>query len=94
MKKLEDDAAHRKRLELYDFRPVPSKPPERYLEITCHVRGRSTDLRRTLAATEPQPQPQIDWRIVTVWTGIATVSVLEMIALIWGLQMLIQVMTS
>ena len=93
MKELEDGAALRKRLELDDFRQVPSKPPERYLEITCHMRARSTDPRGVLVAGQPQPQPQIDWGNVAVWACIATVSVLEMIALTWGLHVLIQVMT-
>ncbi|MBP1820061.1 hypothetical protein [Mycobacterium sp. OAE908] len=92
MNELEDGAAFRKRLELDDFRSGPSKPRERYLEITCHMRARSTDVRGALAAGQPQPQPQIDWRNVAVWGCITTVSVLEMIAPTWGLQMLIQMM--
>lgn len=91
---IEDDAdwtLMRQHLELEDFPPVlSSKPPERYLEISCHIPGFSTDLKRAFGAVESQPQSRICWLNVAVWAGIAAVSVLWVTGLIWLIQTIIQ----
>ena len=94
-KPIEDDADWtliREHLELDDFPPVlSSTPPERYLEISCAIPGFSTNLKRALAAIEPQPQSRICWLNVAVWAGIAAVSALWVTGLIWFIQTIIQV---
>jgi hypothetical protein len=96
-KPIDDDADWtliRERLELDDVPPVlSSTPPQRYLEISCDIRGFSTDLKRASGAIEPQAQSRIDWRNVAGWAGIATVSALWVTGLIWFVQTMIQATT-
>jgi hypothetical protein len=93
-KPIEDDADWtriREHLELDDFAPVVSSaPPEHYLEISCDIRGFSTDLKRALGAIEPQRRSRICSHNVAVWAGIAAVSALWVAGLIWFIQTIIQ----
>ena len=94
-KPIEDDADWtliRQHLEL-DFPPVPSsKPPQRYLEISCDIPGFSTSLKCAFGGVDPQPPSRICWLDVAVWAGIAAVSALWVAGLIWFIQTIIQTM--
>jgi hypothetical protein len=72
---------------------LSSKPRERYVVISCNIRGFSNDLTRALGVTEPQPQSRIDWLKAASWAGIAAVSALWMIGLIWIIQTMIHATT-